>query len=209
MAEVHLPVDAVVSASKACSRETQWDTSAYDALIARGWNVNQHLGHIGDALILAVGANKLPLVQYLLQHGANPNANVRGETSSSLECAITANASPEIVSLLLDHGAAVSNRSTALLAASGGHFDLLKRLISSGAGIDSIPDNEYVYDNAREQDDWGTPLHGAAGNSQVECVLWLLTAGTDRNVRNYRGLTPRDVAEKRGHIHCVELVNKL
>ena len=53
---------------------------------------------------MAVGPSKLLLVTYLLNHGANPNANRRGEINSVLETAAIS-ASPKIVWLLLKHGA--------------------------------------------------------------------------------------------------------
>ncbi|KAK6949193.1 hypothetical protein Daesc_009267 [Daldinia eschscholtzii] len=197
----------VIAACQACNAETGWDISLIDDLIQKGYDINLSLGHVGDILSLAVGSDKLPLVEYLLNHGADPNANLRGETYSALELAIITNASLSIISMLIDRGAAVKQRSAALFAAQGGRLDVLKHLIASGAGVDSLPDNEDVYDNAREQDDWGTPLHGAAGNRQVDCVSWLLEAGASRDIKNHNGLTPRQVAEKRGHTECVELFN--
>ncbi|KAI1475635.1 ankyrin [Daldinia eschscholtzii] len=197
----------VIVACQACNAETGWDVSLIDDLIQKGYDINLSLGHIGDVLSLAAGSDKLPLVEYLLNHGADPNANLRGETYSALELAIITNASLSIVSMLIDRGAAVKQRSAALFAARGGRLDVLKHLIASGAGVDSLPDNEDVYDNAREQDDWGTPLHGAAGNGKVDCVSWLLETGASRDVQNHNGLTPKQVAEKRGHTECVVLLN--
>ncbi|KAI0106725.1 ankyrin [Daldinia grandis] len=198
----------VIAACQACNSETQWDVSFIDDMIQGGYDINQSLSHIGGVLGFAVGSDKLPLVEYLLNHSADPNANLRGETYSALELAVIYNASLSIVSLLIDRGAAVEQRSAALLAARGGRLDILKHLISSGAGVDSIPNNEDVYDNAREQDDWGTPLHGAAGNGQANCVVWLLQTGASRDIKNYNGLTPREVAEKRVHAQCVRLIDQ-
>ncbi|KAI1657685.1 ankyrin [Daldinia decipiens] len=156
----------------------------------------------------AVRCDKLPLVEFLLNRGADPNANLCEDFYSTLESAIVSNASLSIISLLIDRGAVVKQRSAALLAARGGRLDVLKHLISSGAGVDSIPDNEDVYDDAREQDDWGTPLHGASGNGKADCVAWLLQAGASRDIKNHNGLTPREAAEKRGHARCVTLIDR-
>ncbi|KAI0853420.1 ankyrin [Daldinia vernicosa] len=199
---------SLIAACHACNSETQWDVRFIDSIIQGGYDINYSVGHIGGILGFAVGSDKLPLVEYLLNHGADPNANLYRDTYSALELAVTSNASLSIVSLLIDRGAAVEQCSAALLAARGGRLDVLKHLISSGAGIDSIPDNEDVYDNAREQDDWGAPLHGAAGNGQADCVIWLLQAGASRDIKNHNGLTPREVAEKRGHARCVRILDQ-
>ncbi|KAI8961927.1 ankyrin [Daldinia sp. FL1419] len=202
----HVTLGAI-AACQACSSETQWDVSHIDEMLRHGYDVNKNLGHIGGILGFAVTSDKLPLVEHLLNRGADPNANLRGETYSTLELAVISNASLSIVSLLIDRGAVVKQRSAALFAARDGRLDVLKHLIASGAGIDSIPDNEDVYDNAREQDDWGTPLHGAAGNGQADCVAWLVRSGASRDVKNHVGLTPREVAEKKGHERCVRLID--
>ncbi|KAF3057363.1 Ankyrin-3 [Daldinia childiae] len=198
----------VIAACQACNSETQWDVSYIDDMIQRGYDINQGLGNIGGILGFAVRSDKLPLVEFLLSHGADPNANLCDEIYSTLEFAIVSNTSLSIISLLIDRGAVVKQRSAALLAAQAGRLDILKHLISSGAGVDSIPDNENVYDNAREQDDWGTPLHGAAGNGKADCVAWLLQTGASRDIKNHNGLTPREVAEKRGHARCVTLIDQ-
>ncbi|KAI1647698.1 ankyrin [Daldinia loculata] len=198
----------VIAACQTCSSETRWDVSFIDEMIQRGYNINLSLGSAGGILGFAIISDKLPLVEFLLSRGADPNVNLCEEIYSTLEFAIISNASLPIISLLIDRGAVVKQRSAALLAARGGRLDVLKHLIASDAGIDSIPNNEDVHDNAREQDDWGTPLHGAAGNGQADCVAWLLQAGASRDIKNHNGLTPREAAEKRGHARCVRLLDQ-
>ncbi|KAI1169783.1 ankyrin [Nemania sp. FL0916] len=198
----------VLAASAACTKESGWDTSAFERLLERKWDVNSNYGHIGDALCMAVSSNKPPLTSFLLSHGASPNANLRGETYSPLElCALpTVHSDISIVSTLLNHGAVFHGRSAMLLAACSGRIDMLQALTSQGADVDALPDNEDVYENAKERDDWGAPLHGAAGNGQVEVVKWLLGRGARKDVRNYRGLVPREVAERKGYGECAELL---
>ncbi|ODM14986.1 hypothetical protein SI65_09481 [Aspergillus cristatus] len=154
---------------------------------------------------MAIGSSKLPLVTYLLNNGANPNANRRGETNSALETAAIS-ASPEIVQLLLKHGAEICNRSALHKAASYGHLQICRILIDAGDDVNAIPDNEDLFENTTERDDWGTPLHGAAGNGHTECVRFLLEKSARRDVRNPNGLTPGEVAQRRGHTECAALL---
>lgn len=172
---------------------------------------------------LAVSANKPHLVQYLLSKGSSPNANLRGETHTPLELACVVSADQEIVSLLLAHGSIVRGRSAAYLAAKTGRVDILETLLSpttttnnanaSGSGNDtinllnSLPSNDDVYDNARAQRDWGTPLHGAVGANQVAVVRWLLSRGADPAVRNYVGLTPKELADEKGFEECSKILS--
>ncbi|KAK8029872.1 hypothetical protein PG993_011163 [Apiospora rasikravindrae] len=175
----------------------------------REWNVNSYLGYSGDALSLAVSANKLPLVEYLLDHGADPNRNLRGDTHSALELAAVANAQLGIFSALVDHGAVVQGRSVMLLAARAGRVDVLKHLhekLDGSSLIDIVPDNDNVDENARKQTDFGTPLHGAAGNGQIETVEWLLKQGASSDIKNDSELTPKEVAIKEGHVECKKLL---
>lgn len=153
---------------------------------------------------MAIGPSKLPLVTYLLNNGANPNANRRGETNSALETAAIS-ASPEIVQLLLKHGTEICNRSALHKAASYGRLQICRIPIEAGDDVNAIPDNEDLFENTTERDDWGTPLHGVTGNGHTECVRFLLEKSARRDVKNSNGLTPGEVAQRRGHTECAAL----
>lgn len=155
---------------------------------------------------MAVNTSKLPLVTYLLNHGANPNANRHGEINSALETAAIST-SPEIVQLLLKHGTEFRNRSAFHKAASYGRLQICRLLIDAGNDVNAIPDNEDLFENTTERDDWGTPLHGAAGNGHAECVRFLLERFARRDIRNPNGLTPGEVAQRRGHNECAALLD--
>lgn len=154
---------------------------------------------------MAVSTSKLPLVTYLLNHGANPNANRRGEINSALETAAIS-ATPEIAQLLLKHGAELRNRSALHKAASYGRLHICRLLTDVGDDVNAIPDNEDLFENTTERDDWGTPLYGAAGNGHTECVRFLLERSARRDFRNPNGLTPGEVAQRRGHTECAALL---
>ncbi|KAI4859378.1 ankyrin [Hypoxylon rubiginosum] len=199
-------VDDAIAASSACSESTNWDMTGFERLFEKGWDINSSLGHVGDVLSMAVSADKLPAVRFHLDHGADPNANLRGETYSALELAPIANVGLEIVSLLLRHGAVAKGRSAMLFAAQKGRVDMMDMFLDAGVSVDEVPDNDDVYDNARAQVDWGTPLHGAAGNGQSEAVMWLLRKGASRDVKNSIGLTPKEVARQKGYSDCERLL---
>lgn len=173
------------------------DTTRRPGLLARSLTTD---------VSMAVGAGKLPAARFHLDHGADPNANLRGETYSALELALATDAGLDMVSLLLGRGAAVKGRSAMLMAAQKGRVDVMKLFLEAGASADGMPDNEDVYDNARQQADWGTPLHGAAGNGQSEAITWLLRKGASKDVRNFVGLTPRELAKQRGYSECERLL---
>ncbi|KAK7959639.1 uncharacterized protein PG986_004493 [Apiospora aurea] len=209
MAPSNVGNDEVIAASTTCTEQSNWDTSAFEQLLEKNWDINSCLGYSGDALSLAVGANKLPLVKYLLDHGADPNRNLRGDTYSALELAAVVDAQLGIFTALVDHGAEVQDRSVMLIAARTGRVDVLEhihRKVDDPLLIDAVPDNVDVYDNARKKTDFGTPLHGAAGNGQTETVEWLLKQGASSDIKNDSGLTPKEVAAKGGHVKCEKLL---
>ncbi|KAK6858395.1 ankyrin repeat protein [Apiospora arundinis] len=201
----------VRGALMACNEQSNWDTSALEQLLEQGWDINENYGHPGDALVMAVGPDGLPLVEFLLDHGADPNRNLWGMTHSPLELAAVADVQLGIFSALLNHGAEVQNRSVLLNAASKGRIDMLELILlrageNAAALVNALPENEEVYENAYTRLDWGTPLHGAAANGQLETVAWLLRQGACPNIKNYLGFTPKEVAAKLGHSECEKLL---
>lgn len=81
--------------------------------------------------------------------------------------------------------------SLLFLAASRGHVDIVRFLVSRGADV-----------NVRESDgpfSGATPLHGAASEGHVEVVRYLLRQGADINAVFKGGLTPLMLAAAHGH----------
>ena len=84
-----------------------------------------------------------PGLRWLLDHGADPNVPCAGERESSLHVAVRRGQAPEIVRLLLDHGADVharrgDGRSAWLLATRGGNDELVKLLETAGAAPEQL-----------------------------------------------------------------------
>lgn len=152
----------------------------------------------------AVGEDKLPHVEYLLTHGANPNANLRGDLYTALEIGAMF-ASPAVLNLLLTHGAILEHRSALNKAAYVGRLDNINLLLDKGAAINAIPDNENIPDLVG-QNGIGTALHDAAEADKADVVRLLLERGADRLVKDTAGHTAREVAVKKGHDECARLL---
>lgn len=152
----------------------------------------------------AVGEDKLSHVKYLLEHGADPNANLRGDLYTALEIGAMF-ASPAVLDLLLMQGAQAEHRSALNKAASSGRLDILGLLLDKGAAIDAIPDNENVADLVH-QSGIGTALHDAAEAGKADAVQLLLDRRANKFVKDTAGQTAREVALKKGHHECAKLL---
>lgn len=194
-------------------RETQaamqggFKIAIFECMLQHGWDVSFSLDHRGDVLICSLLFAATPdLPRWLLEHGANPNANPRSDPvcSTALEAACSRPSVPaDIVNLLLKHGATGS--LAVLVAAWNGNVDALRVLLDHGGevfGIDMIPE-AYNPDWALEKY-WGTALHGAAAKGEMACVEFLLSRGAKTDVRNGAGLTPEQTAEHFEHKECAD-----
>jgi hypothetical protein len=73
------------------------------------------------------GGYKALLIQFLVEKGADTNADLRREICSLLELTAVVNADPDdLMSLLLEHSAAPRRREL-LLAARAGRVDMLEQ----------------------------------------------------------------------------------
>ncbi|KAF2145311.1 uncharacterized protein K452DRAFT_315586 [Aplosporella prunicola CBS 121167] len=174
----------------------------FKALVARGWNVSSNLGHAGDALVLAVREDNLDLVQFLLSHGADPNANFDIFGWRSLEVAVCWSSIP-VIEALLNAGAKLKGSSALQRAAYTGRTDVLVFLLDRGAPIDEIPDN--IFDD-EPRPDAKSALCEAAWRGQTEVVKILLERGADASFRAVDGRSALELAEAEGHESCVEVL---
>jgi len=118
-----------------------------------------HIRNRGDDLHTAARVGDVGRVKTLLMPGAN------GE--------------------VLDVNAEAKDRkgkTPLMLAAEGGHVDVLEQLLSSGARVNDVADI-----------DGNTCLHHAAMNRQVAACVLLMKAGAVTEVRNLSGLSPENV----------------
>lgn len=197
---------AIVDSSTVVSACTSNSTDIFQALLDAGFNLNESIGHPGDALILCAGANKVPLVKWLLDHGADPNANLVSLTRSALDVAVI-HASTEVAGLLLQHGAETKGVNSLKLAAAYGRLDMIPFLLDHGVGIDEIPENEYITDAEREAG-LGTALHEAAKSGQASAVSLLLDRGADPGIKDSRGKTALECAKELDDLAVVKAFQK-
>jgi len=141
-----------------------------------------------------VGIDNLEKVRQMLSRGVNVNVvDCNGETP--LFWAL----SDEAVDLLVDAGADITHRnnlsgcSVFHKYASAGRVKPLKALAKQLRKTGKLPD--YVNDTASLTQ--RTPLHAAAHNGFVEVVKALLGMGAKKNLSDYLGKTPLDLADSR------------
>ncbi|KAF4622410.1 hypothetical protein D9613_009570 [Agrocybe pediades] len=127
--------DVILAAS------TSESTEVFQAMMDRGWNINQSAGHTGDALSHAAAADRTDLTRFLLSHGADPNRNERAGMWTALDLAVM-HASPATAQLLIEHGAHVQNTNALIIATQYGRIDMLELLLDNGAKVDEVPDND-------------------------------------------------------------------
>lgn len=150
-------------------------------------------------ILRAVENNRADELNRLLDAGADSNAKdgrrVDGKTPLHIACM---NGCPEVVHLLLSHGADVNmrdgegatplyyacekNDATLIRRDSSrpeDHLDIARALIAAGADVNAA-DWRFSY----------SPLHRACIKDHVELVVFLLSHGADVNAPDARGRTP-------------------
>ena len=170
-------------------------------LLDAGVNVNTVIYDGTTPLHKAVERGDQTEVSLLLEHGAVVDAKTKADRRTPLRNAIVAR-HEECVRLLLDHGADRNaifdgGRTPVTLAAGCGNFKILKMVLEKPADL-----------NVRlEAYDW-TPLHIAAMKGERIMIRMLLEAGADVNARDTEGLSPAQMAERRGHADVAEILRK-
>lgn len=148
----------------------------------------------GDATLLHLAArhHQPGLARALIALGADPNAQLRTGDSQALTPLIEAVLAEdaELIKILirapgikLDRGD-YRHLTPLAYAVRQDRWDLARLLAEAGANV-NIQVGDY---------DGNTPLHLAAERGDSQRVQWLLARGADRQMRNLRQLTPRDVA---------------
>jgi len=154
--------------------------------------------HYYYGLTSAYRANFIPLIRFLLEHGADEGwARTCNLALSPLSWASSKGNLAAVKLLLAQDGVDLNSgedgRTALWFAAAGCHDALVKLLL----GYDGI--------NVNIQDNWGhTPLSVAAQNGYISVVMLLLAC--DNIDVNPGGLSPLHWAELGGHQAVVELL---
>lgn len=149
------------------------------------------------ALQWASRGGYLEVVQTILEHGANVNAQ-GGAHGTALQAA-SRGGHVEVVKLLLVNEANIKNLSwrysTALQAASeGGYIDIVRILLEAGANVDA------------NCGPYGTPLQAASRGGHVEVGELLLKRGADVNAEGGRYNSALQSASLGGHIETLKVL---
>lgn len=164
-------------------------------------NVNNQDAKGQTILLFAVTHNEQPLVEKLLQAGANPDIAEKGGITP-LFFAVAKGITP-MVKLLLTYKSnpnapfsqnGISNYTPLFIAAQNGHSDMIPLLIKAGAHVDV------------RNSEGATPLFVASQNGHLKAVKALLKHSASPHLAKSDGQTPLSIAIIRDH---TEVVKKL
>ncbi|MDA7653498.1 ankyrin repeat domain-containing protein, partial [bacterium] len=144
--------------------------------LADGVDVNANGGGVmrHAALHNAILAEKILIVEFLIQNGADVNLQTKvGMTPMDL-----AVNNKKISDLLRKHGGKTGAELSIHKATSEGNIEAVKQHLAAGTDVN------------RKDDDGGTPLHNAAYGSHKEIAELLIANGADVNEKDNDGDTP-------------------
>jgi ankyrin repeat protein len=181
--------------------------SILQILVSAGVNLDVSFPLRGTALHTAFERGSLEMVEYLLKNHADPNISPPElHPITTIRCPLhTAiqHGSIAMFNMLIDAGANPElHKGSLWLAAETGSIEMVKRVLDiEGLDKDALASAAWNY-----ADVMGTALHIAAEKGNVEVMKLLLKEGADPNVRtNYLG-TPLDVAIRKNHQDCVDIL---
>lgn len=159
--------------------------------------IHVNFGEFGDAVSVAVRRTNVPLLKYLLEHGADPGRAPNADTprflyrllpveAAALSCTI-----PVTSQLLVEYGATLEHTTALAIAAGLGRIEIVRYLLDAGADIDYVYNGDPLFEpNAGH----GAPLHSAVRSRHVDIARLLLHRGARIDNLNSDGQTPVDIA---------------
>ncbi|KAK4243064.1 hypothetical protein C7999DRAFT_36616 [Corynascus novoguineensis] len=196
-------------------------------LLKHGWDPNRRIEDTSTPLSVAVGCPET--VRWLLENGADPNARViPGGKADVLTIAAAKRpkASPQVIKLLLEHGADVRETHALHVAASRSGervapdergepdpamMEILRILLDAGANVNQMdPDPkgpDSLARNGRQRTfTTGTPLHHAVAHGSPEAVSYLLARDADLSAPSWSGHTAMQAAERAQRDDILEVI---
>jgi len=148
-----------------------------DALLANGVDINMPVPGPGwRPLMRAVEARSMPVINYLLDKGADINGGI-GQGATALHAAVEF--FPSAIQLLLDHGAIVDARSE-----NG------RTPFREACRLNQIPSMEVLYNAGADIEsacnEGATPFLSTVRSGAEEAMRWLIEHGADIHVRDKR-----------------------
>lgn len=155
-----------------------------------------------DAIINAIYKKDVVGLKKIFGMGANVNTKDELGRTPLMHAVLDDEASMEIVQLLLNLGADVNSYdddqhwTTLHFAARDQKFEMVDMLLSNGAIVDA----KDIFGN--------TPLWRCVmnGKPQGKIVLRLLQAGANPDMKNLRGVSPKDIACKTAQSEILKIL---
>lgn len=160
----------------------------FEILLARDPSIiNMPFDKRGSPLIVAcMGRQTTDYLKFLLEAGADPNQDPDAATYP-LALVAALYHDPDVIDLLLRHGARLEHSDSLAAAARLGNEPMIRRLLDRGARLD----NDGYSPGARI-----SPLHVAVESDRIGVVEILLQHGADPTTTNASGATAIDVARQ-------------
>jgi hypothetical protein len=187
----------------------QGDTATIESLLAQGADADR-----SDALLAAILAGQRRTIDFLLDHGADPNAWARGRTrlpsgaEGSPVFAAAKRGDRQLITVLKLHGAKLDAASAErgmegdtplLYSVRNRELSAARLLIEAGADV------------KHRNESGTTALIEAAslgGPDALDFVRLLLSRGADPDARDKKGVSARDVAHEFGAPQLLALINE-
>lgn len=177
----------------------------YEILISHGLpKLNKPLHAAGGHVISAVSSDRLDLLKFLLEKGADPDGGGRFEFMPAIAVAIEEEKDLEVMEVLREAGANVKENGLLAMAAWEGRTDVVNWLLDHAADID-----EDVQMSALVPHDKGTALHVVAETDRVDVVRLLLERGASTVIRDSDGKLALDKAREAGQAGVVTVLSSL
>ncbi|MCP4550039.1 MAG: hypothetical protein GY835_26570 [bacterium] len=150
-------------------------------------------------LLAAIRSGSVPLVESLINHGADVHRSTFPERWSGLhEAARSGNL--EIVRLLVDSGVDLAAETTPWgqqaieFAVGENHLEVLRFLIDAGADVHAV------------NEEGTTLLHTACWQGRAECARMLIDAGLEVDIVDNDGSTPLQISILNGGAALIEML---
>ncbi|KAL8873504.1 MAG: hypothetical protein Q9174_001041 [Haloplaca sp. 1 TL-2023] len=175
--------------------------------------LHDHVEQYGNAMQQAISRSDIDLLNFTLQHGADPGRVISDTTSLwsliflPVETAVLCS-TPEVIRILLHHGATLNDTSALDLAAAVAFkkwnaLELVVCLVEEGADINATS-REQRFEHGRTA--WGPPLQSAIQAQHVPIVRYLLEQGASPGVKDSQGRTAWDQASEVGNEDILRLL---
>lgn len=186
----------------------------FQVLFDHGMSVDINLERAISPLAEAVARNQPELTKFLLSKGANPEQHYTFDKDTILGAAARL-PKPEILTMLLDHGARIEGSQALRQASEYGRIRNAEILLQRGADVNErFTKSDYDASMRSVEVLWGYPLHfaveGGALNygvvdSQTDMVRYLLENGARVDLVDGLGETPPQKAQRLGKYDLVEV----